>query len=63
MARLPRRSPARPLPFHAQPISRQDLTVYTPMFAQYLDIQKNIRLDDLSDHEAKGRWKSFVGKW
>ncbi|KAK5019260.1 hypothetical protein LTR16_000376 [Cryomyces antarcticus] len=30
------------------------------MFALYLDIQKQKVLDDLSEEEVKGRWKSFV---
>jgi hypothetical protein len=33
------------------------------MFALYLDIQKQKVLDDLGEVEAKGRWKSFMGKW
>ncbi len=33
------------------------------MFALYLDIQKNKILADLDTIEAKGRWKSFIGKW
>ncbi|TQB70673.1 hypothetical protein MPDQ_008209 [Monascus purpureus] len=33
------------------------------MFAMYLDIQKEILLEDLSPEEVKGRWKSFVRKW
>jgi len=33
------------------------------MFALYLDIQKQLVLDELDEHEVKGRWKSFVGKW
>lgn len=33
------------------------------MFALYLDIQKQIYIDDLDEKEMKGRWKSFVGKW
>ena len=33
------------------------------MFALYLDIQKSLDLETLSDTEARGRWKSFVGKW
>lgn len=32
------------------------------MFELYLDIQKQKVLDELSDDEVKGRWKSFVGK-
>jgi hypothetical protein len=33
------------------------------MFATYLDIQKQKVLEDLDEVEAKGRWKSFIGKW
>jgi peroxin-14 len=33
------------------------------MFGMYLDIQKGKILEDLSEEEVKGRWKSFVGKW
>ena len=33
------------------------------MFELYLDIQKQKVLEELPDDEAKGRWKSFVGKW
>lgn len=33
------------------------------MFQSYLDIQKQIQLDDLDEREAKGRWKSFVSRW
>ncbi|KAK5069706.1 hypothetical protein LTR64_008111 [Lithohypha guttulata] len=33
------------------------------MFALYLDIQKQIDIDELEDDEVKGRWKSFVHKW
>jgi len=33
------------------------------MFALYLDIQKNILIEDLSHDEIKGRWKSFINKW
>lgn len=34
-----------------------------PLFALYLDVQKQIILEDLEEKELKGRWKSFVGKW
>jgi hypothetical protein len=37
-----------------------NLATYRPMFALYLDIQKNILVEDLAE-EAKGRWKSFIG--
>lgn len=33
------------------------------MFGLYLDIQKKLVLEELSEDEVKGRWKSFVGKW
>ncbi|MCJ1250199.1 hypothetical protein MMC30_007425 [Trapelia coarctata] len=33
------------------------------MFALYLEIQKQLVLEDLPEKEARGRWKSFVGKW
>lgn len=33
------------------------------MFAQYLDVQKSKDIAALDEREARGRWKSFVGKW
>ena len=33
------------------------------MFALYLDIQKQLDIDELDESEVKGRWKSFVNKW
>ncbi|KKZ62598.1 hypothetical protein EMCG_03008 [[Emmonsia] crescens] len=51
------------LPFDARPLSKHDLRQLEPMFALYLDIQKNIDIADLDEREVKGRWKSFVGKW
>ena len=33
------------------------------MFALYLDIQKQKDLSSMDDIEARGRWKSFIGKW
>ncbi|KAJ5808202.1 hypothetical protein N7474_009471 [Penicillium riverlandense] len=62
------KEPAKPtepviLPLQARELSRRDLQVYEPMFAMYLDIQKGIFLEDLTEEEVKGRWKSFVGKW
>ncbi|KLJ11446.1 hypothetical protein EMPG_09751 [Blastomyces silverae] len=60
-----RRAVAAPvtLPFDARPLSKHDLQLLEPMFALYLDIQKNIDIADLDEREVKGRWKSFVGKW
>ncbi|KAL6236907.1 hypothetical protein BDW75DRAFT_98770 [Aspergillus navahoensis] len=51
------------LPFQARELRKRDLKTYEPMFAMYLDIQKGKILEDLSEEEVKGRWKSFVGKW
>jgi hypothetical protein len=55
--------PIASLPFGAQPISKRDLPYFRPMFELYLDIQKQKVIEDLSEDEVKGRWKSFVGKW
>ncbi|PSN66625.1 hypothetical protein BS50DRAFT_467384, partial [Corynespora cassiicola Philippines] len=60
------RSPApRPvaLPYNAKKLHKHQFNEYRPLFQSYLDIQKQIILDDLDEREAKGRWKSFVGKW
>ncbi|KAL2008067.1 hypothetical protein VTN00DRAFT_8049 [Thermoascus crustaceus] len=51
------------LPFNAPQLSKHDLAHYEPMFAMYLDIQKGLTLEDLSEEEVKGRWKSFVKRW
>jgi hypothetical protein len=51
------------LPFSASSLSRHDLAKFRPMFALYLDIQKNLLIEDLPEDEVKGRWKSFIGKW
>ncbi|EXJ67779.1 uncharacterized protein A1O5_09125 [Cladophialophora psammophila CBS 110553] len=56
-------APTKPLPHGARELSRHDLPAYRPLFALYLDIQKQLNLEDLDDVEVKGRWKSFVGKW
>lgn len=48
---------------NARPLSKHDLREYRAMFALYLDIQKQIDVDELSEEEVKGRWKSFLGKW
>jgi peroxin-14 len=50
-------------PFKARNLSRHDLPTFRPMFALYLDVQKNILIEDLAEDEVKGRWKSFIGKW
>ena len=51
------------LPFSARPLSKADLPTFRPLFAYFLDLQKQIEIDDLDDREIRGRWKSFVGKW
>ncbi|MCJ1317105.1 hypothetical protein MMC15_002427 [Xylographa vitiligo] len=51
------------LPFQAAHLSKHDYSLQKPLFALYLEVQKQMALDDLSEIEARGRWKSFVGKW
>ncbi|MCJ1307480.1 hypothetical protein MMC25_001126 [Agyrium rufum] len=51
------------LPFGATTLSKHDLKKYRPMFALYLDIQKQLLLEDLDEREIHGRWKSYVSKW
>lgn len=57
--------PPRPLvlPLKAGKLLRHDLQQYRPMFASYLDIQKQRDIDELDEDEIKGRWKSFVNRW
>ena len=61
------RSPPVPktvvLPYKAKPLSKRQYDEYKPLFQSYLDIQKQIQLDDLDERETKGRWKSFVSRW
>ncbi|KAI9151714.1 hypothetical protein HJFPF1_08923 [Paramyrothecium foliicola] len=40
-----------------------DLPAFEALFAEYLDLQKQILLYDLEEREVRGRWKSFVSKW
>ncbi|EMF11331.1 uncharacterized protein SEPMUDRAFT_68838 [Sphaerulina musiva SO2202] len=51
------------LPLNAQPLHKSQFQHYEGLFARYLDVQKLINIDDLSETEVRGRWKSFVGKW
>ncbi|KAF2209438.1 hypothetical protein CERZMDRAFT_46969 [Cercospora zeae-maydis SCOH1-5] len=51
------------LPFKAQPLHKHDLKQHEGLFARYLDVQKQIDMEDLSETEVRGRWKSFLGKW
>lgn len=52
------------LPSGARPLSyKHDLDAFTPLFAYYLDVQKNLDFYELGSQQARGRWKSFVNKW
>ncbi|TKX26365.1 hypothetical protein C1H76_1327 [Elsinoe australis] len=51
------------LPFDARPLTKHDLGENRALLGLYLDLQKQLYIDDLSEHEIKGRWKSFLGKW
>ncbi|KAL2062990.1 hypothetical protein VTL71DRAFT_6062 [Oculimacula yallundae] len=51
------------LPFNSRELGKRDYDVFKPMFATYLDIQKQKILEDMDETEVRGRWKSFVGKW
>ena len=53
----------KPLPFQARPLSKEDFATYKALFAQYLDIQKELDLEELEHAEVRGRWKSFLKKW
>jgi hypothetical protein len=58
------RSPAPvQLPLNARALVKHDLKGFKSLFALYLDIQKQIDIDELGENEVKGRWKSFLGKW
>ncbi|RSL43918.1 hypothetical protein CEP53_011469 [Fusarium sp. AF-6] len=51
------------LPFDARQLSKGDLGVFRPLFADYLDLQKQKDIEVMDEREVRGRWKSFVGKW
>lgn len=51
------------LPFDAQHLHKRDNEANKALFARYLDVQKGLKLESLSEDEIKGRWKSFLGKW
>lgn len=59
----PRKVAKVALPSRAQPLHKDDYQEYRPLFALYLDVQKSLDFDELTDHEARGRWKSFMKKW
>lgn len=63
-AASPSKETPRDLPFSARPLSyKHDLDAFTPLFAYYLDVQKNLDFYELDSQQARGRWKSFVNKW
>lgn len=51
------------LPFGSRQLTKRDYDTFRPMFALYLDIQKGKSLEEMDETEARGRWKSFFGKW
>ncbi|KAI1341298.1 hypothetical protein F5Y15DRAFT_422559 [Xylariaceae sp. FL0016] len=52
------------LPFGARQLSRStDHGVFRPLFARYLEVQKQLDIAELDEREVRGRWKSFVGRW
>ncbi|KAI0888234.1 uncharacterized protein GGS22DRAFT_198051 [Annulohypoxylon maeteangense] len=51
------------LPFGARPLVRSDLDAFKPLFAQYIEVQKNKDAAAMDEREIRGRWKSFIGKW
>ncbi|KAF9876090.1 grisea protein [Colletotrichum karsti] len=51
------------LPYDARALSKNDLDVFRPLLAYYLDLQKQKDVRDMDEREVRGRWKSFVGKW
>ena len=57
------RSPKAKLPFRSQHLRRHDYDSYRALFAEYLDLQKQLDIDQLDEDEVKGRWKRFRGRW
>ena len=62
-SRSPRPAPPAALPYKARQLSKRHYEEYKPLFQSYLDIQKQLNLDELDEREARGRWKSFVSRW
>lgn len=63
MEKQPSRDVAAELPYGARHLSKDDLKGFEPLFAEYLDLQKQKDIGEMDEREARGRWKSFVGKW
>ena len=61
--RTPTREREVKLPFGARKLSKHDDKQLWSLFGLYLDVQKQLDLDELDEKEARGRWKSFVNKW
>ena len=55
--------PKAKLPFRSGLLHKHDFESYRPLFADYLDLQKQLDITQLSKDELKGRWKSFLNKW
>ncbi|KAF6837714.1 RNA helicase-like protein [Colletotrichum musicola] len=51
------------LPYDARLLSKNDLGVFRPLLAYYLDLQKQKDIRAMDEREVRGRWRSFVGKW
>jgi hypothetical protein len=51
------------LPYKQSALHKGDFEAYRHLFADYLDLQKQIDVSTLGEDEVKGRWKSFLGKW
>ncbi|KAK5626378.1 hypothetical protein RRF57_002093 [Xylaria bambusicola] len=63
-SKAPRLDRNRELPCNARELSRSaDFSTFRPLFARYLDVQKQIDITTLGEREVRGRWKSFVSKW
>ena len=57
------KSVAKKLPFGSHHLHKHDFESYQALFAEYLDLQKGLDIQQLDDHAVKGRWKSFLNKW
>jgi hypothetical protein len=51
------------LPYNRKPIDKRDFKQFEALFANYLDVQKQLDIDEVSADEVRGRFKSFLGKW
>jgi hypothetical protein len=60
---LPTATMPATLPFNAQRLSKHEYDKYKTIFGLYLDIQKQLVLEDLDRDEVRGRWKRFVDRW